>query len=346
MDIRAAFLTQAEACAGLGSPFTAGLCTLFADKLDVKTKIGALCHAWTGDVGPSGDSVPLRLCGGMHALVLTGRAPDLAAHYPPASEDVPDWPVVKAALVDQEDFLLDWMKSPPQTNEVARSSMIYPGLLEIVNRFGLPVRLLEIGASGGLNLQLDRFDFVFAGKAYGPDSSELLLSPSWNGPTPTANTVVVEHRDGCDINPLDPTDEEDALRLRAYLWPDQTDRIARLNHALDFARAYPVPIKDCDAVAFMETELAKRPDGVCTVFYSTIAWQYLLDEDKVRGEALMAEAAASTTGERPLAWLRFEADGQSPGAAIRLQAWDGGEPLDAVLGRADFHGRWVDWVGL
>ena len=38
----------------------------------------------------------------------------------------------------------------------------------------------------------------------------------------------------------------------------------------------------------------------------------------------------------------MEADGLSPGAALTLTLWPGGETIP--LGRADFHGRWVDWT--
>ncbi|MEO0546918.1 MAG: DUF2332 family protein [Pseudomonadota bacterium] len=340
------FRTQAFHCRGLGSPFNADLCELLADRLDETTAVGRHVIGWPGEASYRADAVPLRLCGALHALVLTGQDADLAAHYPPQSDVVPDWALLNDVLVRHEAFILNWMVSPPQTNEVARSNMIMSGLLVVADLFERPMRLLEIGASGGLNLQMDRFDFVLGGQNFGPDSSELLLAPEWTGPPPPASHLVVESRGGCDINPLDPTSDQDALRLRAYLWPDQKDRVERLNHAMDYARAYPVMVQKTDAISFMENELANLQTGVTTVFYSTVAWQYLTDADKAKGESLMAQAGALATQESPLVWLRFEGDGQQPGGAISLKAWSGGEPLDVVLGRADFHGRWVDWNGL
>ena len=56
----------------------------------------------------------------------------------------------------------------------------------------------------------------------------------------------------------------------------------------------------------------------------------------------MQEAGRRATRQAPLAWLRFEMDGQKkPGAALTLTLWPAGEEI--LLARADFHGRWIDW---
>jgi len=340
------FRNQAFHCRDLGSPFTADLCELFAERLDDTTAVGRHVINWPGSASHRADAVPLRLCGALHALVLTSKDAQLKEHYPPVSERIPPWDVIEAVLVRHEEFILDWMTSPPQTNEVARSNMIFPGLLTVADRLGLPIRLLEIGSSGGLNLQMDRFGFTFDGVVFGDRDSDQQLTPNWNGPLPPSADVTINSRLGCDINPLDPTDETDALRLRAYLWADQTERVARLNHAIDLARAHPAPVEKTDAISFMKANLQVMENGEATVFYSTIAWQYLTDADKVEGETLMRAVGERATKDCPLVWIRFEGDGGDPGGAISMKLWSGGPVLDVMLGRADFHGRWVNWVGL
>ncbi|MFD1380742.1 DUF2332 family protein [Fodinicurvata halophila] len=44
---------------------------------------------------------------------------------------------------------------------------------------------------------------------------------------------------------------------------------------------------------------------------------------------------------RPLAWLAMEDDGQPGGAAVTLRLWPGDHHI--ALGRAGFHGQWVEW---
>ena len=341
----AAFREQGEVCGQMGSPFTAGLCFAFADNLDHSTRVGTFCLDWEGDPGPSADSIPLRLCGGLHALVLTGQDVELAALYPPHRNEVPEWQAISNALIIHEDFLLDWLQSPPQTNEVSRSSVIFPSLMAISNTCNLPLHILEIGGSGGLNLQSDRFSYDLGGVKCGADESELMLVPEWRGSLPVNSETDIQQRAACDLNPLNPLDAQDVLRLRSYVWPDQFERKHRIEAALKIAQTYPVSVERCDAVQWLRGRLDALPDNVCTVIYSTIAWQYLPQVARDKGGAMIAECGNSqTTPTRQLAWLRFEADGQSPGGGIRLQMWPSG--LDTRLGRADFHARWVDWSGL
>jgi len=341
--IRHTFAIQAEACEALGSSFTASLCRRFGAHLSRDTAVGKLCLDWSGDPSPSADSVPLRLCGGLHALVLSGRDEALAGHYPPHGEIAPEWPMIEAALVEHENFLLDWMTSPPQTNEVGRSGVVWPAMMAIANETGLPLRLLEVGASGGLNLQMDRFGYRFGDTAAGDAGSEVRLAPEMWGDVVAVHDPAIESRSGCDINPLDPTDDTDALRLRAYVWPDQTERLTRLNGALTLARENPVSVEKIDAIEWLKRELAEPVSDVCTVIYSTIAWQYLPEQARAQGEWIIRDAGGRASVHASLAWLRFEADGETPGAAISLILWPGGEKRS--LGRADFHGRWLDWRG-
>ncbi len=84
--LREAFTYQARACADLGSPFMAQLCDLLAARLAPGTPLTDRLFDWPGDLSPRGDSVPLRVCGALHALRLEGRGA-LAEVYPPHAAD-------------------------------------------------------------------------------------------------------------------------------------------------------------------------------------------------------------------------------------------------------------------
>ena len=342
--IREIFRTQGDVCAELGSSFTGSLCHTLADQLNRDTAIGSLCLNWAGEAGPSGDSVPLRLCGGLHALALTGESTELARLYPPATGGALSDEAVSRALQEHEAFLLNWMKSPPQTNEVSRSAVLWPSMMAIARLTDLPLSLLEVGASAGLNLNLDRFHYSLGNIESGERQSPLQLAPQWRGRPAVAHPVQIHSRCGCDLAPIDILDPVQLLRLRSYVWADQTERKTRLDAAVDIAQRNPPRVAKMDAVDWLKTVLPKAPDQACTVVYSTIAWQYLPLPARKAGEQVVAQAASQSSSSRPLAWLRFEADGESPGAGIRLQLWP--QNLDINLGRGDFHGRWVDWNGV
>ena len=96
--IREAFAEEAEACAERGSPFTGRLCEALARILDRSTHVGRRVLDWPGQPDARGDSVPLRLVGGLHALVRQGSLPGLRRLYPP--HPLPDLQVLEKALAE------------------------------------------------------------------------------------------------------------------------------------------------------------------------------------------------------------------------------------------------------
>ncbi len=330
-----AFLIQSRACADLGSPFMAQLCRVLAERLEPGTPLADRMFGWAGDLSPAGASLPLRLCGALHALRRQGRA-GLAAVYPPnVPADDALWRAVAAALDSEAAFIDRFLDSPPQTNEVRRSVALIAAALWLADRHRLPLVLSELGASAGLNLTFDRYALAGDGWRRGPKDAALTLRPGWTGPPPPDVALNVADRRGCDLNPLDRA--RDADRLLSYLWPDQPDRAALTRAALSL----PAPVIDrADAADWLLARLAPRPGHLHLIFH-TIAWQYFPTATRTGARALIEAAGAGATKDRPLAWLGMEADGASPGAALTLRLWPG--DLTLPLGRVDFHGRWILW---
>ncbi len=334
-----AFRHQATACAALGSPFMERLLTQLADHWPMGSAIARKFASFGGDIGPAGHSLPLRIAGGLHALVLTQRDADLMAVYPPHMPDEDALcSAVLAALETHADFLLDWVESPPQTNEVRRSAALIAGARVAVAQFDLPVHLSELGASGGLNLMWDHYALELSGKRYGPDMPVLSLTPEWRGPAPLDVTPRIATRAGVDLNPLDPQRADHLLRLTAYLWPDQPERLSLTRSA---ASVMTARIDRGDAVDWLAGRLARAPQGHLHLIQHSVAWQYFPRDVQARGTALIEAAGVRATPERPLAWLSMESDGDTTGAAVTLRLWPG--DITLALGRADFHGRWIEW---
>ena len=334
--LREAFRYQGVACAELGSPFMGRLCALLAERPWPDGPVMSRLAAWTGELGPSGASLPLRLAGGLHALALQDRA-GLREVYPP--QEVSDdglWAGVAQALTREAEFLDRWIDSPPQTNEVRRSTVLIAAGHWLADRFGLPLRLSELGASAGLNLMWDRFALQIGEAQFGAADPVLTLAPEWTGPRPPAPRPEVAERGGADLNPLDP--QADALRLMAYLWPDQPERLERTRAAISVAAA---KVDKADAIDWLAPRLAPVP-GRTHLIYHTVAWQYFPAEVQARGTALIEAAGRQATEDAPLAWFGMETDGIGPGARLTLRLWPG--DLHLAMGRADFHGRWVNWT--
>ncbi|MEM1316882.1 MAG: DUF2332 family protein, partial [Pseudomonadota bacterium] len=114
--MRTAFKDQAVVCDGLGSPLTAHLCCLLADLLNERTWTGRHCLNWPGDPASGADNVPLRLCGGLHSLVLSDADGTLVDAYAKSPDAVtPD--LLRTAIERHDQYLHDFIALPPQTNE-------------------------------------------------------------------------------------------------------------------------------------------------------------------------------------------------------------------------------------
>jgi hypothetical protein len=341
--MRKAFADQAVWCGKLGSPFTAALMRALPDALDGATDTARRVWAWTGDPSAKGDSVPLRLAGGLHALARSGRVPALTALYPPNAAWSKDRMVeiLRFVIGTHDADLVRALGHAPQTNEVARSALLYPGLAEVARRTGRPLSLFEIGASAGLNLALDRFAYTLGGRAMGRPASAVHLNPVWSGRVPEGPEPAILERSGCDVAPIDVRDETARARLIGYVWPDQTERLTRIEAAVAIALKAPPRVERMDAADYVERHFTAAPKpGVARVLMHSIALQYVSATSRARVEDTMERAGRAATVDTPLAWLAFEQAGSGPELSLRL--WPGGETT--MLARADAHGRSITWL--
>lgn len=343
--MRRAFALQSQHCIALGSPFTALLCEVIGKRLEHGTALGERVLTWRGNPDASADSVPLRLAGGLHALVRRGGAPQLATLYPrnpmPAAETL--WTAVRHALASEETQLLPWLDHPPQTNEVGRSAALMAGLMVIARETQLPLALFELGASGGLNLILERYGYRLGGTSAGTLDSPLQLAPEWAGAAPPAASLRIVRRRGVDLHPLRVGDPAGRERLAAYIWPDQSERLRRVVAAIEIAREDPPPVDAGDAAGWLEEEVSAAAEpGVARVVMHSIALQYFPKSSQARIAAHLEQVGEQATLRSPLAHLSFEQDSSEGGVALRLTLWPGG--AQRLLARCDAHGSSIRWL--
>ena len=297
------------------------------------------------------DAVGLRLLAGVHALVLTGEAPELAAFYGSAggrwdgdengNEDAL-WGRFRDVLVARGAFVRGWLDRAPQTNEVGRAAALAGGLLHTVTEAALPIRLVEIGASAGLNLRADHFRIEGDAGRSGPAGSPLVLTDAWHGVMLPDVAVEVVERVGVDLAPIDPTTADGGIRLMAFVWPDQTARFERLRGALEVARQVPVELRAGDAVGAVRD--LHLQDGTWTVLWHSVFRQYLQDEQYAELIASIAALGEKATATACFAHLMLEPRASSPPDAfpVVLTTWPGGRRR--TLGTAPAHGLPVTWT--
>ena len=344
----AAFDNQVAYCTASGATVTARVVAALRD-LIARGEDGALMERirdWPG--APLADALPLRIAGGIHALHLAGKEPGLAAIYDDRTgadqPGIDDAAIVAAAIHRHEAALLPWLDGPPQTNEAGRSANFIAAMLWLADQ-GLPPRFecLEIGSSAGINLMLARYHYDLAGVQVGPEPGAIQFEPEWQGNPPPNHAIQIVSAKGCDVAPVDLTDPIQALRLKAYIWPEHAVRFGRLEAAVAEAHKAPPEIVRMNAADFVEGELA-RPQSVGTtrVVMHSVVWQYVPADQQARVTAAMEAAGAKATSERPLAWISLESNRLLHIHETVVRFWPGGdEPVQ--IAQAHPHGASIIW---
>lgn len=343
--VAAAFANQVAYCTASGATITARI-VAGVQALIERGEGGTLLDAVRGWVGaPLADALPLRVAGGLHALHLSGAEPALAGIYAGRS-GLDDAAILAFAIHAHEAALLPWLDGPPQTNEAGRSANFVGAMLWLADK-GLPPRFecLEIGSSAGINLMLDRYHYDLGGVQIGPEPGAIRFEPEWQGNPPPERDIAIVSARGCDVAPVDLTDPAQALRLKAYIWPEHTVRFARLEAAIaEAARAAP-DLVAMNAADFVEAELARpQQPGTTRMLMHSIVWQYVPANQQARVTAAMEAAGARATADTPLAWVSLEANRVLHVHEMTVRFWPGGaEPV--LVTRAHPHGAWIGWGG-
>jgi hypothetical protein len=138
-----------------------------------------------------------------------------------------------------------------------------------------PLALVEVGVSAGLCLLPDRYAYDYAGTVVGDPAAPLRLACRPYGPVPIpVQLPEVVWRRGIDLAPID-LDDPDAVRwLECCIWPDQPQRLARLQAAVGIARADP-PVVRGDLLELVGSVVAQAPDDATVVVFHAATLVYL-----------------------------------------------------------------------
>ena len=328
-----------------GSEFYAVLLELMRDDAAANGPVRTALRGHEHDRVDEWDA--FRLLAGVHRLVLSGESPELAGHYPSTGGDgdpAKAWPAVRELIASGRAEVVEALAHPLQTNAPTRAKALVGALCLVAEETGLPIRLLELGASAGLNLRLDRFRYEQDGVALGPETSPVRFVDFITGDRPPlAHGFEVAERAGCDLNPIDATTGDGRLTLLACVFPDETERFGLLELAIEVARTTPAPVERADLAHWVADRLAVPRPGVATVVYHTIVWPYLPESVRQAAEATIADAGRRATAEAPLALLSFEGSESDPSRIdLHLARWPGG--VRRLLAHTRHHPQTVEWL--
>jgi hypothetical protein len=323
-------------------------------------------------VVPQGQRRPNLILAAVHHLLLGGAESPLARWYPtlnggvappPVDEDDP-YPEFHRFVFDHLDAVEPLLRAgSTQTNEPNRSCLWHVALREAAaddpEVDGRPIALVEVGASAGLNLLVDRYAYDFGdGVVRGAVDSPVRLASELRSEAPPHLDVplpdIVE-RVGVDLDPINVRDAEATRWLQACVWPEQLDRHERLRAALTLAAADPPTIVQGDAVDEIADVVEECPDDAHVVVVNSWAMVYL---ERSRREAF-ATILDRLGASRPLTWISAEhptclalfrdpdgpvdpAEGMSR-SLVGMARWRAGRREVSTPALVHPHLRWMDW---
>lgn len=282
-------------------------------------------------------------CAWLESLPEVKRQPNLvfAALRRHGASPLDDWSVVRDVLLEHLAAVEHTVQSrATQTNEVGRLTSLMPLLAGVEG----PVALLEVGASAGLCLYPDRYDYLWRGIGELRGSGGPLLECAASGPVPVPERwPEVAWRGGVDLNPLDVTDADDMAWLETLVWPEQDERRRMLSQAVEIARAEPPDLRRGDLLE----ELPRLVDeagahGTVLLFHSAVI-AYLTPEDRLRFDATARDLVAAGACR----WISNEGPGVLPSVSRALPERVGrfvlgldGRPVAWTHG----HGLTLEWM--
>lgn len=252
-----------------------------------------------------------------------------------------DWPDFRRVVMTHGDAVRAVMLArATQTNEPARCAVLLPVLASLPQ----PLALLEVGASAGLCLLPDRYGYDYGTRRLGVlDGTAPVFRCDAGGRVPEALPQVV-WRTGLDLSPIAADDSDQAAWLETLVWPEQSDRLARLRLALRVAAAERPRVVPGDLLTdALDRLCAEAPRDATLVIFHTAVLAYVTDR-----------AARERFSERirrlcPY-WISNEVAGVFPRIAAAADAPPApGRFLLAVNGApvawTDPHGTGMTWIG-
>jgi hypothetical protein len=256
---------------------------------------------------------------------------------------VPDFSEARELMLDDPDRLTQIVFTHgTQTNEPGRCATLLPLFCQLPQ----PLALLEIGASAGLCLIPDLYNYDYGSTTLSgaPEFPDFVLSCAAGAtvPLPAALPLVV-WRAGLDTNPLDLRNPEQKAWLETLVWPSETDRLRRLQQAMALAEKEELRIESGDLhTDDLDRLIARAPKDATLVIFHSAVLSYTLDQSR---RDAFARRMADLTGH----WISSESPALfSDFGGDLLGRRSGSDFLIALDGRpiawADPHGATIVWI--
>ncbi|WP_051353085.1 DUF2332 domain-containing protein [Thalassobacillus devorans] len=291
-----------------------------------------------------GQPIPNLLLGAVHQLLLSGKTYELGNFYPSITEKPKQVEDSFSSFLDfcrtyRKEIIATMQEKLVQTNEVRRCAYLYPLFCYIQKKTGRSLSLIEIGTSAGLQLLWDQYSYSYGGDcSYGNKASAVHLSSKvrqGSMPELLDNAPPVASRVGVDLHVSDLKEEEDALWLKALIWPEHQERLETFDKAVKQFSKSPPSLIEGDGVSMLEELAAQAPSAsTLCIFHTHVANQM---PRKVKEE--LQQKVSAIGRKRDVCHIYNNIYDRN----LHLDYVINGVGYAETIGETDGHGRWFDW---
>ena len=294
--------------------------------------------------------VPNLLFAAVHYLLLRGAAHALSSFYASLTPDpnpaVDSYPYFHDFCMAHDSKLRHLMSTRlVQTNEVARCSYLRPAFAFIADEMqGRPLSLVDVGASAGLNLLWDRYAYDYKGHGLAGDrNSSVRIAVEIRGdnrPPIPHDSPSVAFRIGVDLNPVDVTNPDSALWLRALVWPGHVRRADQIQAAMSLASNNPPALVAGNALNVLPAILGGVPPQTALCIFHNHALNQFSQEDR----RLFSVVVDECSKDREVYLLSAEGRRGQNFVNLDLARIRNGDRSVRELAKVAPHGKWLEWT--
>ena len=350
-DRQAEFRRFAQLREARVSPLYSHLATCIAEKIDHYTPFLKAI--------PPREQAPNLLFAVVHMLLQSQPASPLAYYYssihkPALPPDRQTFSLFNGYCLQNQDQIISILRHRrTQTNEVRRGLAILPAvnMIQALSE-QMPLILVEIGCSAGLNLIWDQYSYIYyteAGKELygGCLDSSLQLATNLKGPISpliTSTLPILSQRIGIDVNPLNIHSTSDLQWLDALIWPEHHDRRKSLQKAISIAKNFNLELRKGDALELLPGIARELSADCAPVFLHTYVTQQLTPKDQALLPQLITRISSRFRHAFHL-WHERSNNSYFPELVLRHIQY-GITTTTSLLAFAEAHVRWLEWKAM
>jgi len=295
--------------------------------------------------------IPMIFLAVVHFLLLDGAEHPIAEYYPdihpePHPPEAGIYPFFRDFCFQHQAEIKKLVTTyHVQTNEVRRCACFLPAFgIAAKQAQGIPLALVEIGASAGLNLLWDRYGYDYRnGIVYGNRTSPVQLTCTVRGemrpPLPDTLPQIIS-RIGIDLNPIDVRDSSAVKWLKSFIWPEQTARFELLHRAIEIARNTPPELRKGDALDILPGVIdALPPDSYPCLFHSFVSNQMSPEE-----RSHLANIIDNYGPKRNLCSISIDLSDKYKYPRLDMLSYNNGMKGHRHLANCSGHSRWLEWL--